>query len=161
MRNAHRKDMPLAIVYKRAKRAPPILFSLHLCSLFGDLSSSDPCPEMQPYPHSVGAFQPSAYALINLRTRAQRADDPLAPFASHICNILRSYKSSCKPIQNLIEMLYDFGVEKIDSNTETDDRELAALSDIETAIRPTLWKENRVRNTSRPLGFLSNEDKAL
>ncbi|KIK64006.1 hypothetical protein GYMLUDRAFT_426892 [Collybiopsis luxurians FD-317 M1] len=76
--------------------------------------------KMQPSP-SRPAFRPSVYALMSLRSRARRADDPLAPLASRIYNILKSYEDSSDNMQSLIILLYEFGLEMMERNADTDE----------------------------------------
>ncbi|KAJ3797518.1 hypothetical protein GGU11DRAFT_65695 [Lentinula aff. detonsa] len=86
-------------------------------------------------------FHLSVYALINLRTRAQRRDDPLAPLAYMICNILKTYQGSCNLVQTLIQVICEYGVEKIERNAKVDAAEIDALKDIELSLIPNQWNK--------------------
>ncbi|KAJ3999082.1 hypothetical protein F5050DRAFT_1709987 [Lentinula boryana] len=63
---------------------------------------------------------------------AQRRNDPLAPLA---------YMGSCNLVQSLIEVIYEYGVEKIEENTESDAAEIDALKDIESSLIPDQWNK--------------------
>ncbi|KAE9402153.1 hypothetical protein BT96DRAFT_562083 [Gymnopus androsaceus JB14] len=96
--------------------------------------------EAQPSSQSTStAFRPSVYALINLRTRAQRIDDPLAPLASLVCDIIKAYKSSSNLVKTLIQLVYEYGVDKIEKNAEVDHEELSRLNQIESSLSRHEW----------------------
>ncbi|KAJ3712964.1 hypothetical protein F5878DRAFT_636610 [Lentinula raphanica] len=85
---------------------------------------------MRLYHSPNSGFRPTVYALINLRTRAQRPHDPLAPLA---------LSNSCGLIRSLIEIIYEYGVAKIERNANLDASEVDALRNIETALIPDQW----------------------
>ncbi|KAJ3878110.1 hypothetical protein F5051DRAFT_406593 [Lentinula edodes] len=94
-----------------------------------------------PHVQARESFRPSVYTLISLRDRAQRLNDPLASLASLVCNILKAYKNSCGLVKSLIEIVYEYGVEKIEWNAQMDATEIHVLNDIETSVIPDQWNQ--------------------
>ncbi|GAW04937.1 hypothetical protein LENED_006761 [Lentinula edodes] len=85
-----------------------------------------------PHVQARESFRPSVYTLISLRDRAQRLNDPLASLAS---------LNSCGLVKSLIEIVYEYGVEKIEWNAQMDATEIHVLNDIETSVIPEQWNK--------------------
>ncbi|KAJ3826381.1 hypothetical protein EV361DRAFT_108562 [Lentinula raphanica] len=87
-------------------------------------------------PESSVNFQPAIPALNLLRARAERKDDPLAPYASAVLNIVSTYtKDSPTGVKNLVKAVYEFGVKIVQDNGKPTSDDLYHLRYIEGLIK--------------------------
>ncbi|KAJ3709769.1 hypothetical protein C8R42DRAFT_760621 [Lentinula raphanica] len=81
-------------------------------------------------PESSVNFQPAIPALNLLRVRAERKDDPLAPYASAVLNI-----DSPTGVKTLVKAVYEFGVKIVQDNDKPTSDDLCNLRFIEAHIK--------------------------
>ncbi|KAJ3769481.1 hypothetical protein FB446DRAFT_791361 [Lentinula raphanica] len=87
-------------------------------------------------PESSVKFQPAISALNLLRARAERKDDPLAPYASAVLNIVSTYtKDSPTGVKTLVKAVYDFGVKIVQDNDKPTSDDLRNLQFIEAVMK--------------------------
>ncbi|KAJ3725032.1 hypothetical protein DFJ43DRAFT_1089513 [Lentinula guzmanii] len=79
-------------------------------------------------------FQLNIADMKMLMTRENRAEDPLAPYASAVLKILKSYQHCPLYVKPLVEAVYEFGVDIISNNSKTDSDDLSILQHIETIM---------------------------
>jgi len=79
-------------------------------------------------------FNPTISDVIVLESRAERARDPLAPYASLVLKIVESYIHCVSCVKPLVVVVFEFGMEKLERNARTDLEELARLEYIAGVI---------------------------